>query len=287
MHKYSPFVIIISMNNLRQTFSYLFGQGRGKRFIVLFLLLLIPCAILAYFLPLGSFVDFFTEYSSTGFSDWGSLYLSVFDFSVYTAIGLPVAFILFIFCLAYVATLITRHVHVGEFTLPKILYSVNENFFPALAFILFLTVITALSHLFFSLFAFTFMQISSRAFGLVLSIIALILLYLALICIVSPTTLWLPVMSFTGLYVGQALASAYYKSRRIAKSLIVPLFVISATVFAVSTVIRLTHIWYIEWIVNTLTYTTASVTYVTFAMLSYCDVESVKREDLAKKFFGR
>lgn len=277
-----------NMNNYKQTLSYLFKYGKGKRVVLLSALLLVPSAIISYFFPLSKYASFFFNYFGTDYPTWGKLWLSFADLSVFAIVGLVVSLLLFIICIAIFTTVVTRHVRVGDFAFTKLLYSVNENFFPASATTVFFIVVLSVAHFVFTLFAFMWTLIRSKIAGLILSVLIFLLIATTIVYVLSVIILWLPSMSFTGQYAHKAFMSAIYKARNYEKQFFVPILISTVLLIAMSVVAQLvSSLWYVEWIINTLSLTLYLVFLNTFSLISYCDVEAVKREDLARYYFGR
>ena len=228
------------------------------------------------------------NFSTLSYRNWGALWLDSFNTHWVAWIALALALIIFVPIFAYVTTIITRHIRVGRFGFPNVFKSVNDNFFAALSVVFFYLLMVALFHFIYTLLFYMWMQIGNKTFGLVLAIITFILVVTGLVYALSTTMLWLPTMSFTGQYMLPALTSAFYKSRKYQRYFFVPSLISAAIALAIAVVCHfLQNIWYVKWILTTLTYTTFVVFLITFSLISYCEAESVKREDLTKIYFGR
>ena len=268
--------------------AYLFKYGKGKRFLLMFLVMFIPCSIPAYYFPLSDYITMLIEFPSLSFPKWSALWLASFNTSYYAWIALAVAMIVFTPILAYVTTIITRHIRIGRFTMPNLFKAVNENFFAGISVVVFSLAIIFIFHLIYTLLLYMWMQIASKIFGLILGIITFALVLLAATYVLSATLLWLPTMSFTGAYILPALSSAFYKSRNYQRYFFVPALGAVSIAVAVSVVCHfLRDIWYVKWILTSVMYTSYIVFTVTFGLISYCEAESVKREDLTNTYFGR
>lgn len=249
--------------------------------------MLVPCAIIAYFFPMSDYLSFFFDYQSLKFADWGQLWLASFNHSPAAMGALACAFVLLVPTIAYVATVITRHIRVGEFALPKILYSVNENFFPALSATLFFAISVFVAHTLYTLFLYMWMRTLVSSWALALSVITFLLIIVLLTYVSSATTLWLPIMSFTGMYVFKSLGLSFSKAKN-HKNFFLTALIITVAAFAVSLIAHFTrHIWYVKWIIHSVIYAFVAVFFVVYNMISYCEAESITREDLAKRYFGR
>lgn len=282
------FDIIIVMKYFNQTLAYLFKYGRGRRFLILFLLAVLPSAAIAYAFPLSDFVSFIADFGSITYRDFPSMWKDAFNFDLYSLIALAAAFVLFVLFTAYSATVITRSIRVGEFGLTKIINSVNENFFPAVAVTVFYFVTIFVAHNLFILLAFLFVHVKSRVFGTVLAALFLILICVAVTYFFSALTLWLPTMSFSGQYVTKAFVNAFYKSRNYQRYFFLPSVVVTAVLAAFAFVAHFAaSVWYVKWIINTLGFALSYTFALSFSAICYCDTESITREDMAKRYFGR
>lgn len=275
------------MKYLNQTLAYLFKYGKGKRFFIFFLLMFPSCAIFAYFFPLSKHFTFFFDYLRTSYYSWGRLWLD-FDHSAPSMSLSTVGTVITVFAVAYVSTVITRHVRVGEFGFPKLLYSVNEGFFPALSITISLFVLILVTHTVYTLFLYMWMRLANKVFGLVLSLVTFLGLSAAVIYLISSLMLWLPIMSFNGLFAFKALGMAFYKSRTYQRYFFLTNLLHLGILYLVAFAAHFTRsLWYVEWIINALAYTYFAVVTLTFAIISYCETECITREDLANGYFGR
>ncbi len=276
------------MNYLSNTTAYLFRYGRGRRFLTIFLLSLIPSVALSYSYPFSDYIGFIISLYKADFRDFGSLWLASFHHDAYSLIGLAVSFVLFVLFTAYITTLITRSIRVGEFRLTKLLPSINENFFPAIATVGFIVISAFIFHTLFTLLAFLFLQIPSRAFGLTLIAVFFIGLCLLAVYIWSALTLWLPTMSFSGQYVTKAFVVSFYKSRSYQRLFFVPALIIFAFLLVTSIGAHfIGSVWYAKWIINAVSLSVVYTFSVTFTEISYCETESITREDMVRRYFGR
>ena len=276
------------MSYLKQTLAYLFRYGKGRRFGTIFLLSLIPAAPFSYFYPFSDYTSFLFGLKTASYPNFSALWLSAFNHDKYSLIALAVTFVLLILVTAYVTTLVTRSIRVGEFGLTKIIYSVNENFFPALATTFFCMVSAFIAHNLFVLLTFLFLQIQARILGVILATIFFIGICIITVYVWSSLTLWLPTMSFSGQYVIKAFGTSFYKSRSYQRRFFVPGLVMLALTFVLSLLAFFAgKLRYIEWIINLINYALILTYLYTFTAIAYCDTEAVTREDMARRYFGR
>lgn len=275
------------MSYLVRTFEYLFRQDKGKRFWFLWLFFLPTGLTMGYFFPTSEYFDIFFSYPTATFDSFGAFWRSSFNASGWAILGLIGSGILFVVGLAYVSALLTRHIRVGRFSLPNFFRAINNNFFPALAVTAFFLVVVFLAHLLFVGLAYAWLRLSSRTVGLIFTIMFFLLILEGTFYLLSSTTLWLPTMSFTGTYVFRAFPVAFYKSRNCQRKLFVPCLLAVAICLGVGLVSHFITQWYVSFILHALVYSFVLTLTVAFSFISYCELESIPREDLRRPYFGR
>lgn len=270
------------MDYFRLTWSYLFKNRKGKQFFVFAALVLIPCAIIAYFYPLSNFISWLVNYYQHSIPSWNILWLGVFPVSIKGYIAIVFAFVCFIFAEAAISTMISRHLRVGRFSTKGILLSANENFFPALYSCIGFGMSALVLHTIISLFLFLWLVAKVKVLGLIFSIISVMVLAILFIYMWATTNLWLPIMSFNGLNVFKSFAVAFYKSRINQKKFFIPYIVVITIVVGFAFGAYYARIIpALSYILTTISYIFASVFIISFNFISYFKAESIPREDLA------
>ena len=275
------------MDYLKKTFDYLFAYGKGKRFFLLWLFFLPACIFVGLFFPSSKYVDILFSFRTASYPSFYAFWIDSFNSAWWSITGLAIAVVLFLLAVSYVSAIITRHIRIGKLTFPNFFRAVNFFFFPALAVTALFLTITFVSHILFVALAYLWMQLSSRILGLVMTILFFLLILLGMSYLLSSTTLWLPTMSFSGMYVFRALGVAFYKSRNCQRKFFVPFLIAVAAVAAVAFAGHFCPIRPLAAALHTLIYSVVLTVAVPFSFISYCESESIKREDLAQKFFGR
>ena len=272
---------------MKKTLEYLFKYDGGKRFFLTWLFLLPPCVLVGFFFPTTKYMDFLFGFRTTEYATFGDLWTGVFPVFPYAWIALAAAAVLFVLGVGYVSSILTRHIRVGKLTFPNFFRSINNNFFPALTVTAFFLLTVFAAHVLFVLNAYIWVHLASRLLGLVMTVLFFLLILIGMAYLMSSATLWLPYMSFTGTYVFRALGIAFYKSRNRQRQFFLPC--LFAVVFALAAGLAGYYcpLWYVDAIIHTLVYSVSLTVMVTFTIISYCEVESVQREDLSRPFFGR
>ena len=275
------------MNFLQQTMKYLFVEGKGKRFFLLWLFLLPACVLVGFFFPTSVYPDLFAKFQ-TGYSPtFSALWYDSFNCSGWSFLSLGIAIILFVFGGGYICAIVTRHIRVGKLTFPNFFRAVNNTFFPALAVTFFFLLVTTVAHVLFVVQAYIWLQLSSRVLGLVMSILFFVLILIGMAYLLCSTTLWLPTMIFSGQYVFQALSVAFYKSRNHQRKFFLPCLIAVAIAIGVGVAGHFITPWYVGRLLHVFVYSIVLTIAVVFSFISYCEAESVRREDLAQTYFGR
>ena len=270
------------MDYFRLNCAYLFKNGKGKQFFVFACLVLIPCAIIAYYYPISRIIGWLYNYNSFGFDSWSKLWVSNISLSLRGGILCAFAFIMFVLAQAIISTMISRHLRVGSFSVKGIFFGINENFFPALFATLGFVFLLLFSYTIISLFVFMWFFVNIKALGLILTVATIIILVIIFIYSWATTNLWLPVMSFNGLNAFKSFSVAFYKSRISQKKFFVPYLVLVALIIGFGFASYYTRmIPALSCILTTVSYIFASVFIISFSFISYFKVEEIPREDLA------
>jgi hypothetical protein len=276
------------MKYLKLTLNYLFIKGKGKHFLIFALFALLPSAVFAYFFPISNFIGVFANYSTFNITNYGTLWLSIYSHTTWAFVAFICTLILFGFSYASISSIITRHFRVNDFSIPKFSNSINENFFPALTVVISLYILAILLHTIGCLFIFLWLALQNRILGLLLAGFCEIICLIGVAYWFSAFTLWLPIRSFNGLKMFKAMSTAYDKSRNFQAgvfiSTLIPL-IICSVLFAVAYMVN--SIWYLSWLINTISYIFGVVVILTLSYVTFCEVEGVSREDLLQSPYKR
>lgn len=278
----------VVMKYLNLTFDYLFKRGKGKHFLVFSLFALLPSAVMAYFFPASNLIGLFANYNTVTLTSYGSLWLNIYSQTSWAIVAVICSFILYGFCYSSICSIITRHFRVNDFSIPKIFHSMNENFFPALTVLVFVYLLILIMHSIGCLFIYLWFSLANKIAGLILAVSFELLCILGGIYIISALTLWLPIMSFSGLPMFKAMSTAFYKSRSFQKDVFVGSLI--PVLFALCLCIAsyfVSKLWYISWILNTFAYIFVIVVIITLDFVTFCEVEGVSREDLIQSPYKR
>ena len=273
------------MRYLKDTFSYLFIRGKGKRFAILFLFALIPSAMLAYGVRSETFLV--NLISPPVYENWADVLLSYFP-STYGLISAALGVICSIIATACIMGAVIRHFRVGDFSVGQISRSFNDYALPAVFYTAMCVAIYAVAFIVYSLFAYMWYCLTSAVAYAVLSVIALIILASVTVYCMSSLTMWLPLMCVKGIYSHNALSSAFYQSRSKQKFFL-PGHITIALIVLCSSVISyfVSDIWYASWIVDSIGYAIAYAFSLIFITTAFFGENRLPREDVGVSPYKR
>ena len=275
------------MDYFSKTFNYIFSHGKGKRFLVFALFAALPAAGLAYYFPASNLIHYLFNYRDFPHASWGELWLNLFPVKPLGFLFIFLAFVLFVFFFSAITTIVTRHLRIGKFSVPKLSALFNENFFPALHFSFFVAVTLVIIHTFctFFLYLWTFtylwLTITLSVFTIVVFVTLATYLYAAV-------TLWLPIMSLNGSSWLKSLQTAFIRSRGQTRKFLLSYAILLVIILIFGFAAFFTrHVWYVSWIITTVSYILLVVFTVNYSIISYFEVESITREDLIRSPYLR
>ena len=114
-----------------KTCEYLFKLEKGKRFFLLFLFALPIGVAIAAAMPQGSLINWLSDFNAaTSFREaWsynGNINILV------SGLAVPITFVLILFFLSVMTTVISRSLRVGVFKAESVFRDCNESFIPVL-----------------------------------------------------------------------------------------------------------------------------------------------------------
>ena len=274
------------MRYLKETLRYIFAQGKGKHFGLLFLFSLLPAALLAHAVPIEIFLS--NLISPPDYQWWGELWMAHLDCGYRSIFSIVVALLLTFVTTACICRMVIRHFRIGKLSFPNILNSANDNFLACLSYGLAKMGIYLVAYTIFTLFEYLWYSTCSYVVFIVLTSITAVVLLIPVIYITSSFTLWLPTMMIKGLHGKNAFTTALYQSRGKQK-LFLPGKIFIVLLFVVSMILSyfFAKIWYVSWIINTVFYAVAYAFTLCHLVVVYFGENLLPREDLRKKPYTR
>lgn len=270
---------------LKKTLQYLFVLENGKRVLML-LILSAPAGIAMSFVnPTWALYDWLKDYSVGNTDFWHAWNLGAAGYTFW--IALAVLFVLIIVSTAMVTTVVSRSLRVGAFKVNRVFDEFNESFFPSLYTILVYLVIFLIVKTINSLFLVLWQTLSSIALSATLSMLSMVITVFGLCIFASLMLMYLPLMTFNGLRPKDAFAVSLQKCGRelwrIVPSVAIPI----AAVFLIGNLIGIFEIPLLSEIADSVLYSFLIAYLVTLAMVSYYEIEQIKREDYPREYFFR
>ncbi len=274
------------MQFIKKTFEYLFKLEKGKRFLCLFLMALPVGFSIALTAPQHVYKTWMENF------EVGNLtFISAFTFGGnanpwFTLIFGAVTFILLLFSISVMASVISRNLRVGVFSVNRLFQEFNEAFFPSFSAVLTATVLVVIAKIILSTLIVLFQTFSNVVLSALLSMFALLVIIILVCYIISLGILYLPYMTFNGLKARVALAESVNRmGARVGGRVFVSVLLIVLLNYLVGTLVSLAGSVIASIIVETLSYAFTLVYLVSLSFISYYEINELPREDYPREFF--
>lgn len=268
-----------------KTCEYLFKLEKGKRFFVLFLFALPIGVAIAAAMPQGSLINWLSDFNSaTSFREaWsynGNINILV------SGLAVPITFVLILFFLSVMTTVISRSLRVGVFKAESVFRDCNESFIPVLQGAFGYIVTALLLKVLMTLLLQLISRIELAVIAAILTAIVAVITYVGFFMLLTLGILYLPFMSFNGLGTFEAFIQAAGKLsggtyRRMAFAVIIPSLIVPAIGMAVGVANSLIASVIVESVLNAVLLTYI----VTLAFVSYYEILGLTREDYPREYF--
>lgn len=271
---------------IKKTLEYLFVLEKGKRFVLLFLLMLPLGFLLAVAVPNSAFFEYISSYTTGNPSFWNSWNLNDTVVYKWSLIAAACAFVYYVFIGAVCFTVISRSLRTGTFAVKRPFAECNESFFPALY--------SGLLYLFVVLFLKTintaclvmFQRNPNAGASLGASLIAIIAMYALVSYVMTLGTLYTPFMVFNGvnplrafvLSAGRVSGKKFLRAYpQVFLPVVISVLAGAFTGFAESSLISL--------IAESVIYTLLAVYLTAYPFISYYTLNDLKREDYTREYY--
>ncbi|HIU60424.1 MAG TPA: hypothetical protein IAB05_03410 [Candidatus Stercoripulliclostridium merdigallinarum] len=268
-----------------KTCEYLFKLEKGKRFFVLFLFALPIGVAIAAAMPQGSLINWLSDFNAaTSFREaWsynGNINILV------SGLAVPITFVLILFFLSVMTTVISRSLRVGVFKAESVFRDCNESFIPVLQGAFGYIVTALLLKVLMTLLLQLISRIELAVIAAILTAIVAVITYVGFFMLLTLGILYLPFMSFNGLGTFEAFIQAAGKLsggtyRRMAFAVIIPSLIVPAIGMAVGVAHSLIASVIVESVLNAVLLTYI----VTLAFVSYYEILGLTREDYPREYF--
>lgn len=268
---------------MKKTLEYLFKLEKGKRFITLYFLSLPVGVTLAFTSPTWGYARWINEYTTGNTDFWYNITLGRGGYDI--PIAMIFLFFAALFFLSVQSSVISRSLRVGVFKMTGMMKEFNESFFPSLYAVCFYFLMFVLFKCILGFFLVIWQNVVSVSLSLFLSVSSQIIISALFVLGISLTILFVPIMNFSGVKPQAALLSSLQKcSRHIIRIALaggIP-FVI---VILAGVLIGLLRIPLLSEILDVLMFSFLFCYYVSFSMISYYELEQIKREDYPIEYF--
>lgn len=273
------------MRFLRKTLQYLITLEKGKRLLTLFMISLPAGISMSFVMPTWTMYDWLRNYSVGNTSYWASWTPGNQNFTFW--IALLVMFVFMVLTTAVLSTVVSRSLRVGVFKVDGILTEFNESFFPALYAMIGYLFMFLVSKTIMALFLVLWQTLSSVVLSAALSVVTVAVVMLAANIFMSLTVVFLPLMVFNGLNPSRAFGVSLQKCGGRLWKLLPAIIIPIAVIMAIGSLIGIFQIPLLSEIVDSVMYAFIIPYFIVLTMVSYYEIEQIKREDYPREFFFR
>lgn len=274
------------MTYLKKTLEYLFVLERGKRALFLFLISIPAGIALSYVAPTGMLTDWLSHYTLGNTNFWLLWNLGRERGYVFW-VWLAAAYLATIFCVAVLSSVVSRSLRVGRFKVNRLIDEFNDSFFASFFTATIYLVLFIMGKALVTLLMVLWQTVPSIILSAGLSVFTLCAVLFGLCVFGSFTLLFLPLMSFNGLRPRPAFGGSVQKCGRTLWR-IVPAIALPLAAFAVSGgLLMLVRLPILSKLWDIAMYSLMYSYMVTLTMVSYYDIENIRREDYPREYFFR
>jgi MFS family permease len=273
------------MRFFKKTIEYLFKLDKGKRFLALFFLALPAGFAMSAMAPGYVLTGWINNYSAETSSFWSSWTFGRGDYFFPIALGaLLVCFLVFG---SVMVTILTRSIKIGVFKVKGFFRDFNDSFFPTLNTTLLYISIFLIYKVITALLLQLWQSVLGDVAGLVLSIISMLVIFGLAMFVVTLTSLYLPVMAFTGKRSKFALTLSIHKGNKNFFSMMLAMGIPLLVVWVATSLVGLLDIRPLSFVISTVLYASLFAYLITMSVVAYVDIEGIKREDYPRGYIEK
>lgn len=273
------------MKYFNKTIEYLFRLEKGKRFLILFLFSLPVGIAIAAAMPQGALTRWLSDFTQAESFEEAWSYGGNVNVLI-SGLAVPATFILALFFLSVVTTVISRSLRVGVFRAENVFRDFNEGFIPVLHGVFGYVVTALLIKVLMTLLMLLASEVSSASLAAALTALTAFAAYVGFFMLVTLGILYLPFMCFNGLGAFAAFTQAAGRLsggtyRRMSFAVILPSLLLPLIGMTVGIADSSVASLIVESLLNS-----AMLTYLTaLAFVSYYEILGLKREDYPREYF--
>ncbi|MDR3186134.1 MAG: hypothetical protein LBU04_04935 [Christensenellaceae bacterium] len=271
------------MRYLKKTFEYLFILEKGKRFAVISVLSLPVSIVFAWLFPSGKYTTWLANYNNRPNTFWDAWTFNSGGYQYW--IALLLAFILIMIFVSMSVNIISRSLRIGIFKVKSLLTELNDSFFPVLHGTLTYIILLSIYKTILSLLLMFWQNISNSHVYFALSLITMIVMFVGAVACFSFTTLYIPIMAFTGVRSRIAIYSSIRKSSSSLVSLMIAVLIPILIKTLIGSLIALKHDILLTFITDGVLNALLFSYMICFIMIAYYEIEQLKRQDYPREYF--
>lgn len=274
------------MTFFKKTLEYLFKLDKGKRFLALFVMA-IPAGVgMALTAPVSVYKDWIREFQVGDLNFFSALTFNGVANPLRMVIAGAVTIILLLFSVSVMASVISRNLRVGVFSVNRLFTELNEAFIPTLSSVVTMALAVIVDKLLLGVLIVAFQCIPQVLLSLILSVVALVLSIALVSYIISLGILYLPYMTFNGLRPRVAFSESTSRfSGRKGGLIFLTVFIPVFFHFTLGALISIIGNIYVSFAVEAFSYTVLLVYLVALTFISYYEVNELPREDFPREYF--
>ena len=217
---------------------------------------------------------------TTSFTSWLKVFLPFNTESWFTCIFSVLAYILLVIDVAFIHSMVDKHVRFGSKSFRSIISSFSINFIYSVITLVIIIVCSAVAAVLFTAIMKTFALGAPYLFtaGLV---VCLVIAYL-LTFVFAHFFLWLPCAEVTGFRMSEALYSSYAQARSVRWKIFAMLAITLTVDLAITVPVAVFLGEVLSLIISSFTFGCSFLFIVVASYIIYADVEGIEREDLRK-----
>lgn len=276
------------MKYFLKALEFNFGIERGKRFLILFPILLPAGLAIALTVPNGVWVEFVKNFSSGNFDFIAALGFFGVNPPLRTLIAGVIAFILTAFGISVVSSIIARAMRVGVFRLNGLFSEFNESFLPTITAVFTYSLAAFFLKVLLTVLLVLWQTVNNSIGGIILSLLSVVAVYALLAAFMAIGKLYLPYMVINGRGSASAFTTSIGKcGGKTMLRLFLADFVPLMAGIICCTLIGLAGNRRLQVAADTIFYTALLVYQVSLAFISYYDINSLVREDYTREYYFR
>lgn len=270
----------------KRTLEYLFKLERGKRFFILFLMSLPVGLGAAITAPHHVYNEWLSNFTVGNRNFLDAMMFNGVANPYRVLIAGVVTVVLLLVCISIMASVISRNLRVGVFSVNRLFIEFNEAIFPSFFAVTSMILVVVLGKVLLGVLLVLFQTISNILLSQILSVFAL-LINIALVCYaISVGMLYLPSMTINGLRPLVAFAESANKlGGKKGGTMFLSVFLPILLNYVIGGLVSIANNLIVSLVVESVCYALSLVYLITLSFISYYEINELPREDYPREFF--